>query len=153
MSGAGPGMAERAPGLVPGSLLAWVGLGGPRAQGWRSSSRLSLFTINGRKVAEQASADGITSLVFTSTPEGVAANAVATGHAVGGLIRLWSSWDLAPLRDISTHHVHSPIVALTFSVDNQNLYAATDDDYVIIFEKANFTGLKRPPKYLNLDAN
>ena len=117
------------------------------------SSTLSLFTINGRKVAERVCEPAITSLAFSTTPEGVSANAIATGHGKKtGVIRLWSSWNLEPLRDISTQQ-YSPIIALTFSVDNQNLYAATDDDFVIIFEKANFTGLKRPPKYLNLAAH
>ena len=92
----------------------------------------------------------IDSLTFSSSPEGTAVNVVATGHRTTGVIRLWSSWDLTPVRDIDTKLSKLSIVAVAFSFDNQNLFAATSDGDIVIFEKDNMTGLQRPPKYLNL---
>ena len=87
--------------------------------GTAEASFLKLYSINGKKVGETLCQPAVTSLCFSTTPEGVAANAIATGHAKNvGVVRLWSTWDLAPLRDISTQHC-STVVALTFSVDNQ----------------------------------
>lgn len=112
------------------------------------SSLITLMTVNGVKIAERTVEPAVTALTQSAAPEGTSVNVVVTGHGkMTGVIRIWSSWDLTPIRDICTKDP-APITALTFSIDNQMLYAATEDDHVIIFEKANFTGLKRPPKYL-----
>ena len=113
-------------------------------------STLFLFTVNGNLVSSHRCEPPINAVTFSAAPEGVAVNVVATGHRTTGVIRLWNSWDLSPVRDIDTKLPQSPIVALAFSFDNQNLFAASSDGDVIIFEKSDVTGLQRPPKYLNL---
>jgi lysosomal-trafficking regulator len=113
-------------------------------------STLSLFTINGNLVSSRRCEPPIDAVTFSTSPEGVAVNVVATGHRTTGVIRLWNSWDLTPVRDIDTKVPQFSIVALAFSFDNQNLFAATSAGDVIIFEKSDVTGMQRPPKYLNL---
>ena len=52
------------------------------------SSQLLLYTINGKKVGQAEAEPPVTALAFSTTPEGVAANAIATGHAGNvGVIR------------------------------------------------------------------
>ena len=64
-------------------------------------------------------------------------------------MRLWSSWDLSPVRDVPTLQT-SAITAVAFSFDNQNLYAATEDGEVVIFEKSNMSGMDNAPKFVEL---
>lgn len=113
-------------------------------------STLSLFTINGNTVATRNCEPPIDAITFSASPEGLAVNVLATGHRTTGVIRLWNSWDLTPVRDIDTKFNQFSIIALAFSFDNQNLFAANSAGDVIIFEKSDVTGLQRPPKYLNL---
>ena len=42
-------------------------------------------------------------LAFSNAPEGLSVNVIA-GGLESGLVRLWSSWDLRPLRDICWEH-------------------------------------------------
>ncbi|CAB4056896.1 LYST [Lepeophtheirus salmonis] len=91
----------------------------------------------------------VTALCISSVSEGVSVNTIATGHA-SGLIRLWSSWDLSPMRDISTSQYY-PILSLAFSLDNQHLYASTQNKEIIVFEKSESKGFSQPPKYLYCD--
>ena len=110
-------------------------------------SILSLYTINGKKVASRSCEPKITALTFSNAPEGLSVNVIATGHGLKtGVIRLWSSWDLSPVRDIPTSQM-STIIAVTFSLDNSILYVATEDDEVIIFEQPRETNQISIKKY------
>lgn len=100
-----------------------------------NSCELSLYTINGVLVASEAVEPPITALGFSSCPEGVSVNALASGHRNGN-VRLWSSWDLSPLADIPTAQT-SPITALAYNLCNQNLFVATQEREVIIYEKSH----------------
>jgi WD40 repeat protein len=113
-------------------------------------SALALFTINGNLVSSQKCEPPVDSITFSSSPEGIAVNVIATGHRTTGVVRLWSSWDLTPVRDIDTKLPNYPIIALSFSFDNLNLFAATSNGDVVIFEKENVSEMQRPPKYLDL---
>lgn len=110
-------------------------------------SVLSLYSINGKKVAERTCEPQITALVFSTAPEGTSVNVVATGHGLQtGVIRLWSTWDLSPVRDISTSQ-NSTIVSIAFSLDNLTLYVATEDNEIIIFESAKENNSTTTKKY------
>ena len=120
-------------------------------------------------IGERRCEPQITAVGYSSCPEGVSVNVVATGHR-NGMVRLWSSWDLSPVRDIPTLQT-SAVTAVAFSFDNQvcksnhsvtrshqlrsprlpqNLYAATEDGEVVIFEKSNISGLDNAPKFVDL---
>ena len=110
-------------------------------------SVLSLYGINGKKVAERTCEPQITALVFSTAPEGTSVNVVATGHGQQtGVIRLWSTWDLSPVRDISTSQ-NSSIVSIAFSFDNLTLYIATEDNEIIIFEPEKENNSTTAKKY------
>ena len=53
--------------------------------------------------------------------------------------RLWSSWDLMIIRDISSDQISSPLVAITFSADSQQLYASADGGLVAMWQKQSKT--------------
>ena len=86
-------------------------------------SRLELRTINGALVGAVHTAQSITSLCFSSAPEGQSINCVAAGLA-NGTVRLWNTWNLAHLRDISSD-ASWPIVGLAFSNDGSVLAIAS----------------------------
>ncbi len=116
------------------------------------TSDLCLFSINGNPIAKKASVEpSITALAFSSAPEGISVNVIATGHAKSGVIRLWSSWDLTPVRDIDCEIHDFPIVSLAFSLDSRHIYASFSDGHLVIFEKASTSsGLSHNPNYLDL---
>ena len=116
----------------------------PQAMG----SRLSVFNINGSLAETALLEPKVSSLTFSTCPEGPSCNVVVTGH-VNGMIRMWSSWDLSPVRDLPSRQ-DSPITAVIFNTTCQNLYAATEDSYVIIYEKETVTGTQKSPKFVNL---
>ncbi|GLH06434.1 Neurobeachin [Gryllus bimaculatus] len=90
-----------------------------------SSSTLRLYTINTSLVGSVNSPIPITALCFSSAPEGISVNVIATGLANGA-------------------------VSLTYSYDSQHLYASAADGIVIIWEGAGAKGVSRTPKFLNL---
>ena len=75
-------------------------------------------------------------------------NAVAAGH-VTGLVRLYSGWDLSPLRDIAGCPT-SPVSDIVYSEDSQNLVVATVDGTVTILEKSGSRGLNKTPRYITI---
>ena len=119
---------------------------GDKSNDESTKSVLSLYSINGKEVASRSCEPKITALTFSSAPEGLSVNVIATGHGLRtGVIRLWSTWDLSPVRDIPTSQM-STIIAITFSLDNSTLYVATEDDEIIILEQpreSNQTGTKK----------
>ncbi|TRY64090.1 hypothetical protein TCAL_10775 [Tigriopus californicus] len=118
------------------------------SDGRPNSCELSLYTINGVLVASEAVEPPITALGFSSCPEGVSVNALASGH-LNGNVRLWSSWDLSPLTDIPTAQT-SPITALAFNLCNQNLFVATQEREVIIYEKSHPNSSHPKAAYVHL---
>ena len=121
-----------------------------------ADSDLSLYSLNGSPVAQHCRVEPpITALAFSHLKEGTGLNLVATGHKTTGVVRLWSSWDLSPLRDLSTNHVNAGLLSVAFSLDSGYLYASFDDAYLVIFERrSSSAGLSsdasRPPNYLDL---
>ncbi|CAL1538068.1 unnamed protein product [Lymnaea stagnalis] len=112
-------------------------LGDIASVSWTSkeSCSLQLHTINAAHVATQEVSDIIHCLAYSSAPEGRSVNVVAGGMETGS-IRLWSSWDLSPLRDLTKDSSNlAPIISLTFSVDSQYLLASAADGVVTLWDK------------------
>lgn len=75
-----------------------------------SVSKLSLHSINAKPLGSITVHDGpITAVCFSSAMEGTAVNVVACGLA-NGTIRLWSTWNLAFVRDILNPAFQFPII-------------------------------------------
>merc|ERR1711953_1345878 len=119
-----------------------------------SASDLCLYSVNARFIGAQKKVEpAITSLAFSHESEGTAVNVIATGHCQTGVIRLWSTWDLSPQRDLATNHSGlSPITSLAFSLDSKYLYASFADHFLAIFERfsSGCSPVSRPPNYLDL---
>ena len=120
-----------------------------------SASDLCLYSVNARFIGAQKKVEpAITSLAFSHESEGTAVNVIATGHCQTGVIRLWSTWDLSPQRDLATNHSLSPITSLAFSLDSKYLYASFADHFLAIFERFSSSSSSpvrsRPPNYLDL---
>ena len=115
-------------------------------------SDLLLFSLNDRFVAVQKGVQpSITSLAFSHEPDGTAVNVIATGHSKTGVIRLWSTWDLSPQRELPCSHTVTPITSLAFSLDSKYLYASFADGFLAIFERESpASPVARPPNYLDL---
>lgn len=114
-----------------------------------NTKTLHLFTINGKPISKSVCPHPITALTFSKAKEGISCNVVVSGHQNGEIV-LWNSWTLNPIRTISVWPKSSAVVTLTFSFDNQNLYASTDENEVVIFEKAEVGGIVNAPKFVSL---
>lgn len=71
------------------------------------TSKLSAFTINGHLVGEVSTEVHLpyyTAVCYSTSPEGLSINVIATGLS-NGFVKLWSSWDLTPVREIKSDHL------------------------------------------------
>uniref|UniRef100_A0ABM0M5Y3 Lysosomal-trafficking regulator-like n=1 Tax=Saccoglossus kowalevskii TaxID=10224 RepID=A0ABM0M5Y3_SACKO len=97
-------------------------------------SDLYLWSINGSKICEVHCDSVIHSLTFSTAPEGASINVVAAGLHTG-VIKLWSSWDLKPVREIYTEDFNKPIISLVYSHDCNFLYAANTEKKVVAWNR------------------
>uniref|UniRef100_F6ZSL1 Uncharacterized protein n=4 Tax=Ciona intestinalis TaxID=7719 RepID=F6ZSL1_CIOIN len=95
-----------------------------------NGSHIRLWTINGSLVAAQDCKLRVRCVAFSSAPEGTSVNVLA-GGLENGTVRLWSSWDLAHVRDVTTQSVHNPIVSIAFTHNSMVLYAATERGFLV----------------------
>ncbi|XP_028902841.1 lysosomal-trafficking regulator isoform X2 [Ornithorhynchus anatinus] len=109
-------------------------------------SDLRLWTVNGDLVGHVHCREIICSVAFSNQPEGVSINVIA-GGLENGIVRLWSTWDLKPVREITFPKSNKPIVSLTFSCDGQHLYTANSDGTVIAWCRKDRQYLKQPMFY------
>ncbi|OXB55541.1 hypothetical protein ASZ78_002654 [Callipepla squamata] len=72
-------------------------------------SDLRLWTVNGDLVGHVHCRESICSVAFSNQPEGVSVNVIA-GGLENGVVRLWSTWDLKPVREITFSKSAKPIV-------------------------------------------
>lgn len=72
-------------------------------------SILTLYTINCQPIKEITTPERITAMCYSSAPEGISVNVLATGFDTG-VVRLWSSWDLSPIREITCLSLTHPII-------------------------------------------
>lgn len=71
-------------------------------------SRLMVCTINGRLIASLETGRLVTSICYSSCPEGVSVNVLVTAFS-DGCVQMWSSWDLTPVRVLSETLFNKPI--------------------------------------------
>uniref|UniRef100_A0A3Q2KXJ6 Lysosomal-trafficking regulator n=1 Tax=Equus caballus TaxID=9796 RepID=A0A3Q2KXJ6_HORSE len=109
-------------------------------------SDLRLWTVNGDLVGHVHCREIICSVAFSNQPEGVSINVIA-GGLENGVVRLWSTWDLKPVREITFPKSNKPIVSLTFSCDGHHLYTANSDGTVIAWCRKDQQRLKQPMFY------
>ncbi|XP_066881781.1 lysosomal-trafficking regulator [Kogia breviceps] len=109
-------------------------------------SDLRLWTVNGDLVGHVHCREIICSVAFSNQPEGVSINVIA-GGLENGIVRLWSTWDLKPVREITFPKSNRPIVSLTFSCDGHHLYTANSDGTVIAWCRKDQQRLKQPMFY------
>ncbi|XP_047002591.1 lysosomal-trafficking regulator [Schistocerca americana] len=115
-----------------------------------TDSELLLFSVNAAPAGRASPPSLTTAVCFSGAPEGISINAVASGHA-DGVIRLWSSWDLSPLKEISCNALLSqPIISITYSHDAQHMYASGANGIVVIWEGMSSKGPSHMPKFLDL---
>ncbi|EPQ17130.1 Lysosomal-trafficking regulator [Myotis brandtii] len=106
-------------------------------------SDLRLWTVNGDLVGHVHCREVICSVAFSNQPEGVSINVIA-GGLENGTVRLWSTWDLKPVREITFPKSNKPIVSLTFSCDGHHLYTANSEGTVIAWCRKDQQRLKQP---------
>ena len=87
----------------------------------RKESSLFVHTINGVLVG-QVVTDQITAVCYSTAPEGLSVNVIATAF-VEGTIKLWSSWDLSPVRQFKAD-IDVPInwFEVLFEILDKNLF-------------------------------
>ncbi|XP_026133560.1 lysosomal-trafficking regulator-like isoform X3 [Carassius auratus] len=109
-------------------------------------SDLRLWTINGDLIGHVHCREIICSLAFSNQPEGVSVNVIA-GGLENGVVRLWSTWDLKPVREITFPKSNRPIRSLTFSCDGHHLYTTNSEGTVIAWCRRDQQRMKLPMFY------
>ncbi|XP_036091506.1 lysosomal-trafficking regulator isoform X4 [Rousettus aegyptiacus] len=109
-------------------------------------SDLRLWTVNGDLVGHVHCRERVCSVAFSNQPEGVSINVVA-GGLESGVVRLWSTWDLKPVREITFPKSNKPIISLTFSCDGHHLYTANSEGTVTAWCRKDQQRLKQPMFY------
>ncbi|XP_023692044.2 lysosomal-trafficking regulator isoform X2 [Paramormyrops kingsleyae] len=109
-------------------------------------SDLRLWTVNGDLIGHVHCREIICSMAFSNQPEGVSVNVIA-GGLENGVVRLWSTWDLKPVREITFPKSSKPIVSLTFSCDGHHLYTASSEGTVMAWCRRDQQRLKLPMFY------
>lgn len=98
-----------------------------------SGSELQVSTINGSPVGHYTCEALITCLAYSTAPEGRAVNIIAGGLNTG-VVRLWSSWDLTHLRDLSDDPaITRPILSVAFTTTSQALFVSLSDGTIIMW--------------------
>ncbi|KAG7172072.1 Lysosomal-trafficking regulator-like, partial [Homarus americanus] len=100
-----------------------------------AASVLRLYSINGALVDSAVTPAPVTAITFSSAPEGTAINVIATSLA-DGLIRLWSVWDLRPVRELRTDRARQPITSLHYTHDNHHLCGITESGILLVWESS-----------------
>uniref|UniRef100_A0A3P8QY53 Lysosomal trafficking regulator n=1 Tax=Astatotilapia calliptera TaxID=8154 RepID=A0A3P8QY53_ASTCA len=109
-------------------------------------SDLRLWTVNGDLIGHVHCREIICSLAFSNQPEGVSVNVIA-GGLENGVVRLWSTWDLKPVREITFPKSSKPIISLTYSCDGHHLYTANSEGTVMAWCRRDQQRMKLPMFY------
>uniref|UniRef100_A0A3Q2NZ63 Lysosomal trafficking regulator n=1 Tax=Fundulus heteroclitus TaxID=8078 RepID=A0A3Q2NZ63_FUNHE len=109
-------------------------------------SDLRLWTVNGDLIGHVHCREAICSVAFSNQPEGVSVNVIA-GGLENGVVRLWSTWDLKPVREITFPKSSKPIISLTYSCDGHHLYTANSDGTVMAWCRRDQQRMKLPMFY------
>ncbi|KAK4309758.1 hypothetical protein Pmani_018634 [Petrolisthes manimaculis] len=97
------------------------------------ASVLRLYTVNAALVDSVVTPAPVTAMAFTAAPEGTAVNVIATSLA-DGVIRLWSIWDLRPVRELKTDRAKQPMISLHYTPDNNHLCGITETGVLVVWE-------------------
>ncbi|CAG09550.1 unnamed protein product, partial [Tetraodon nigroviridis] len=148
----------------PGTSNGDGGVGG--------GSDLRLWTVNGDLIGHVHCREIICSVAFSNQPEGMSVNVIA-GGLENGVVRLWSTWDLKPVREITFSKSSKPIirwaaataapflrllgiltrvcvcvcVSLTYSCDGHHLYTANSEGTVMAWCRRDQQRMKLPMFY------
>nr|XP_057914283.1 lysosomal-trafficking regulator isoform X2 [Doryrhamphus excisus] len=109
-------------------------------------SDLRLWTVNGDLIGHVHCREIICSVAFSNQPEGVSVNVIA-GGLENGVVRLWSTWDLKPVREITFPKSCKPIISLTYSCDGHHLYTANSEGTVMAWCRRDQQRMKLPMFY------
>ncbi|KAM9477784.1 lysosomal-trafficking regulator isoform 2-T2 [Clarias gariepinus] len=109
-------------------------------------SDLRMWTVNGDLIGHVHCRENICSVAFSNQPEGVSVNVIA-GGLHNGVVRLWSTWDLKPVREITFPKSNKPIISLTFSCDGHHLYTTNSEGTVIAWCRRDQQRMKLPMFY------
>ncbi|XP_049456199.1 lysosomal-trafficking regulator isoform X5 [Epinephelus fuscoguttatus] len=109
-------------------------------------SDLRLWTVNGDLIGHVHCREIICSVAFSNQPEGVSVNVIA-GGLENGVVRLWSTWDLKPVREITFSKSSRPIISLTYSCDGHHLYTANSEGTVMAWCRRDQQRMKLPMFY------
>ncbi|XP_055915316.1 lysosomal-trafficking regulator isoform X2 [Eupeodes corollae] len=104
-------------------------------------SILRLHSVNARYVNHIVHEDSILAVCYSYIKEGVGVNVIATA-VEGGIVRLWSSWNLSFVTEIATGI--SNIKSIAYST-HQHLVVLTKDSYIQVWESEGLYG--NPPKF------
>ncbi|XP_023212424.1 lysosomal-trafficking regulator-like [Centruroides sculpturatus] len=96
-------------------------------------SYLKVHTINAKLVGTVYTPIPITAICYSNAKEGISVNVIVTGF-LDGTIKLWNSWNLNLASVITTGNLQYPIISLTYSEDNQHLYAANKQGIVTMWK-------------------
>uniref|UniRef100_A0A3Q1FPP0 Lysosomal trafficking regulator n=1 Tax=Acanthochromis polyacanthus TaxID=80966 RepID=A0A3Q1FPP0_9TELE len=109
-------------------------------------SDLRMWTVNGDLIGHVHCREIICSVAFSNQPEGVSVNVIA-GGLENGVVRLWSTWDLKPVREITFPKSSKPIISLTYSCDGHHLYTANSEGTVMAWCRRDQQRMKLPMFY------
>ncbi|XP_067381634.1 lysosomal-trafficking regulator isoform X1 [Channa argus] len=109
-------------------------------------SDLRLWTVNGDLIGHVHCREIICSVAFSNQPEGISVNVIA-GGLENGVVRLWSTWDLKPVREITFPKSSKPIISLTYSCDGHHLYTANSEGTVMAWCRRDQQRMKLPMFY------
>lgn len=109
-------------------------------------SDLRLWTVNGDLIGHVHCREIICSVAFSNQPEGMSVNVIA-GGLENGVVRLWSTWDLKPVREITFPKSSKPIISLTYSCDGHHLYTANSEGTVMAWCRRDQQRMKLPMFY------
>ncbi|TMW51472.1 hypothetical protein DOY81_003443 [Sarcophaga bullata] len=104
-------------------------------------SILRLHSVNARYVQHNVHEDRIMAVCYSYIKEGVGVNVIATA-VEGGIVRLWSSWNLSFITEIVTGI--SNIRSLTYST-HQHLVVLTENSHIQVWETKGLCG--NSPKF------
>lgn len=74
-----------------------------------SGSSLMLHTINAQHIATVETEERILSLTYSTASEGRSVNVIAAGLS-NGVVAIWSSWDLSPVRRLCSDTFTKPVI-------------------------------------------
>lgn len=114
-----------------------------------STGIIYLWTVNAKAIG-RISDVRVNCLAFSSLPDGVAVNVIAAGLD-NGMIRMWDTWTLQPLRSMIANSSYEPVTALSFSPWNPlNFFSADKSGNVYLFTSSKDPTTEKPPVFIQV---